>query len=225
MTMPIRRRLTHWLDRYRALSLRERGLIAATVLAATWGLWAVTLGDYLTAAEQRLAGSANGAEQRLKSALAERARLEAALARDPDEALLAERERLDAELREMNAALGDLLERFVAPERMPALLEDVIERHRGLTLTRLESLPAEPLDVAGEGADGAAAEPLWIYRHPMVMEFEGEYFDVLAYLDELERGPWRFGWRTLRYEVEDHPLARVTLEIETLSRERNWIGV
>ena len=52
MTMPIRRRLTHWLDRYRALSLRERGLIAATVLAATWGLWAVTLGDYLTAAEQ-----------------------------------------------------------------------------------------------------------------------------------------------------------------------------
>ena len=221
----LRDHLHQGLDRYRSLSLRERGLIAVTLLAATWGLWAVTLGDYLTAVEQRMAGSVDGVEQRLKSALAERARLQAALARDPDDALLAERERLDAELREMNAALGDLLERFVEPERMPALLEDVIARHRGLTLTRLESLPAEPLDVAGRRADGTAAEPLWIYRHPMVMEFEGGYFDVLAYLDELERGPWRFGWRALRYQVDDHPVARVTLEIETLSRERSWIGV
>jgi MSHA biogenesis protein MshJ len=217
--------LSRCLERYRALSLRERGLVAVTLLAATWGIWAVTLGDYLTTAERRMAGSVDGVEQRLRNALAERARLQAALARDPDQALLAERERLDSALREMNAALGGLLERFVEPERMPALLEDVIVRHRGLKLTRLEGLPAEPLDVAGEREDGQAAEPLWIYRHPMVMEFEGEYFDVLAYLDELERGPWRFGWRELRYEVEDYPLARVTLELETLSRERNWLGV
>jgi len=218
-------RLEPLLERYRGLSLRERALIAATLVVATWMLWAATLGGMLERFEARASGALGSAEQRIDQALAERARLQAALASNPDERLLRERERLDAELREMNASLGDLLGRFVDPERMPALLEDVIRRHEGLNLRRIESLPAEPLNVAEARPGAEPAEPLWIYRHPLRLEFEGAYFDVLAYLDELERGPWQFGWRELRYEVHQHPVARVTLEIETLSREKSWIGV
>lgn len=213
------------LERYQALSLRERALVALTGAALTWLVWAATLGDHLNASRQRAAGAVTGVEQRIAAALAERARLDAALAADPDEPLLRERERLDGQLRDMNASLGDLLNRFVDPERMPALLEDVIHRHEGLTLTRIESLPAEPMDVGGGQGDEEAHPPVRIYRHPLRLEFEGSYFEVMAYLNELERGPWQFGWRELRYLVAEHPVARVTLEIETLSREKSWIGV
>jgi len=219
------KRMDSLVQRYQAFSLRERALIAATLAAATWMLWAATLGGMLESSEARADGALTSTEQRIAQALAERSRLQAALAGNPDERLLRERERLDAELLKMNASLGNLLGRFVDPERMPALLEDVIRRHEGLTLRRIESLPAEPLNVAETPPGAEPAEPLWIYRHPLRLEFEGAYFEVLAYLDELERGPWQFGWRELRYEVREHPVARVTLEIETLSREKSWIGV
>jgi len=219
------KRIAPLVERYRGRSLRERALIAATLAAATWMLWAATLDGLLERSEARVSGALNSTEQRIAGALAEHSRLQAALAGNPDERLLRERERLDAELQKMNASLGNLLRRFVDPERMPALLEDVIRRHEGLTLRRIESLPAEPLNVAETPPGAEPVEPLWIYRHPLRLEFEGAYFEVLAYLDELERGPWQFGWRELRYEVHEHPIARVTLEIETLSREKNWIGV
>lgn len=212
-------------DRYRALNVRERALIAVTLLVVTWAGWAATLGGYLEDTERQAAGSVSSVDQQLAAALAERARLQTAAAADPNERLVRERERLDAKLAAMNASLGDLLGRFVEPERMPALLEDVIRHHQGLTLKRIESLPAEPMDVSGPKAAGEDSKPVWIYRHPLRLELEGRYFDVLAYLDELERGPWQFGWRQLDYQVEDYPRARVVLEIETLSREKGWIGV
>ncbi|MEQ8857030.1 MAG: hypothetical protein RIC56_00145 [Pseudomonadales bacterium] len=215
--------------RYRTLSVRERALVALTLLAVTWAVWTMTLGSYLDQTHTRLDGAVRSAGDRIDVALADRARLQEALATDPDERLERERDRLDAKLRQMNDALGGMLDRFVDPVRMPSLLEDVIRKHQGLTLTRIQSLPAEPMDLSGPALDevDATAErsPVWIYRHPMRLEFEGRYFDVLAYLDELERGPWQFGWRLLNYEVRDYPVAKVTLEIETLSREKNWIGV
>lgn len=214
------------LERYGSFSLRERALIAGTLLVVTWVLWAGTVGGYLDDSKTRLRGAVSSVDQRLDAARAERARLQAALAADPNARLRREQERLDARLRDMDRSLGDLLARFVDPERMPALLEDVILQHRGLTLTRMESLPAEPMDVSDPAAAAdAEATPVRIYRHPLRLEFEGGYFDVMAYLEELESGPWQFGWRHLHYEVRDHPVAKVTLEIETLSRDKNWIGV
>lgn len=237
MGSPLRDYRDGLLARYRALSVRERSLVAVTLLAATWGLWAVTLGDRQSAANRALEVSVVELEDRLAGARAELAQLESGVVTDPNERLRRERDRLDGKLRQMDASLGTLLDRFVAPERMPFLLEDVLLRHVGLTLVKIESLPAEPMDVSSlveaddagdEAGSGAAAdEPalLRIYRHPMRVEFQGGYFDVMAYLAQLEAGAWRFGWRRLDYRVADYPLATVTVEIETLSRERSWIGV
>lgn len=221
------------LHRYRALSVRERALVAVTLLAATWGVWQLTLGDGQRAANQALQVSVSELENRLQGARSELNQLERGAAVDPNERLRRERDRLDGKLRRMDASLGTLLDRFVAPERMPALLEDVMQRHAGLTLVRIESLPAEPMEVssaaptpADAAADPAASAPgMLIYRHPLRMEFQGGYFDVLAYLAQLEAGSWQFGWRRLDYRVADYPIATVTVEIETLSRERSWIGV
>jgi MSHA biogenesis protein MshJ len=211
--------------RYQAFSLRERALVALTLLAVTWGAWGATLGGYLDSSQAQLDGAVTAANQRIEGAVTERSRLQSAKASDPNALLIKERARLAAELAELGQSLGSLLDRFVDPNRMPALLEDVIRHHRGLTLTRIESLPAEPIDVSGPVRDGEKPSPVWIYRHPLRLELEGGYFDVLAYLAELEAGPWEFGWRHLSYQVRTHPVATVTLEIETLSREKSWIGV
>ncbi len=59
----------------------------------------------------------------------------------------------------------------------------------------------------------------------MRLEFEGNYFEVLDYLADLESSDWDLGWRMLDYAVIDYPTASVVIEIETLSRDRSWIGV
>lgn len=218
-------------DRYQGLGLRERALVAATALALTWALWAVTLGDWLDTRRQQAATAVSALDQRLLAAQAEAARLERLGAGDPNERLMRERETLDARLQALDVSLGSLLNRFVDPESMPVLLEDMIRAHGGLKLVRVQSLPAQPLELADEQHRGTPQQrseqemPLQIFRHPLRLEFEGGYFDVLGYLSELEQGPWGLGWRSLNYEVADYPTARITLEVETLSRDKNWIGV
>lgn len=225
MSKGIKGYLTPLYDRYQGFSLRERVLVSLSVMAVTWFVWAATLGGYLDTFQQEMDKAVAAFNQRIQSAATEQSRLQNQKASNPNALLQAERERLNAQLDHMSESLGTLLDRFVDPKKMPSLLEDVIKHHGGLTLVRMESLPAEAMDVSPPPAEGKQRSPVWIYRHPLRMEFKGAYFDVMAYLAELERGPWEFGWRRLDYEVTDYPMATITLEIETLSREKSWIGV
>jgi MSHA biogenesis protein MshJ len=221
--------------RYQALSVRERLLVALAVLGVTWLGWSVTVGAWAAGYATRTEAAATALDQRLELARAERARLAAAARHDPDAPLAAEVASLEDDLRRLEAALGATLERFVAPERMPQVLEDVVRQHSGVRLQRAQSLPVEPVALTrGNGApvtvaagaeDGAAAGALTVYRHPLRLELEGGYFELMSYLQALEQGPWRFGWRELDYAVRQHPRAQLTLELETLSRERRWIGI
>jgi MSHA biogenesis protein MshJ len=222
----ITKRLSLVYERYQGFNFRERVLIALAVLSLTWMIWEATLGGFLAESQESISRQVNVMYDKLQAAVQEQSALQTALTRDPNQRLAAERDRLDSELRSLNASIGSVLDRFVAPDRMPSLLEDVLRHHQGLKLKRMVSLPVEPVQLTDPEADTEeqAASPL-IFRHPLRMEFEGNYFEVLAYLNELEEGPWEFGWRQLNYKVSEYPLAEVTIEIETLSREKSWIGV
>ncbi len=54
---------------------------------------------------------------------------------------------------------------------------------------------------------------------------EGEYGDVLNYLQALEALPWRFRWKTLDLTTKQYPVNRVRLELSTLSMDKTWLGV
>ena len=222
----ITQRLLQVYERYQGFNFRERVLIALAVLSLTWMIWEATLGGFLAESQANISRQVNVMYDKLQVAVREQSALQTALTRDPNQRLAAERDRLDSELRNLNASIGSVLDRFVTPERMPSLLEDVLRHHQGLKLKRMISLPVEPVRLSdpNAGQEEQAASPL-IFRHPLRMVFEGNYFEVLAYLNELEQGPWEFGWRQLNYTVSEYPLAEVTIEIETLSREKSWIGV
>ncbi|MDZ7670264.1 MAG: hypothetical protein U5Q16_12895 [Gammaproteobacteria bacterium] len=215
-------------QRYQGLGLRERILVAAALLAVTWAVWSFAAGQPLGAYRQAQADAVALLEQRVQAARAEAERLQAAGGEDPDARLLRERERLEQRLQAMNLSLGTLLNRFVDPQTMPALVEDMIRGHEGVKLLRMQSLPAQAMELGLEPDAAVSLEqdaPQQIFRHPLQLEFEGSYFNVVSYLRELESGPWGLGWRSLRYEVHDYPRARVILQVETLSRDKSWIGV
>jgi MSHA biogenesis protein MshJ len=207
-------------QRYGALTLRERALIAASVIALVWLVWDWTVHRAIdrrfTAAQNEVASL----RERIVSEVAVAAQLQKDMENDPNRKLAEEEHALTDRVSGLDAQLESLVGGFVEPSMMPVLLEDVVTHHNGVTLTRVASLPVEPVRQQGSGDIVPG-----LYRHAMRVELHGSYFPIRDYLQELEDAPWRFSWRSLNYHVEQFPNATVVLDLETMSREKNWLGV
>jgi len=203
------------------LTLRERLLVVLSVLAVTWMVWDWTLerslGGAVTTAKQQLATT----RAQLATQLETQRLLVERQASDPNRALESEMRILETSIAENDTRLEKLVGKFVSPEEMTSVLEDVVTHHPDIQLTRVVSLPAEPVRIGGEKDAPVAG----LYRHALRVELTGAYFDLMRYLEDLEATDWRFGWRTLEYKVAEYPRAAVVLEIETLSRRSNLLGI
>jgi len=208
--------------KYEALSLRERGLVVLTVVAATWLLWDVTLADYLAKQAVNMERRIGVLRQEIVREVTLQETLQREKAKDPTGKLLQERSALQQQLSGIQGRLNILVGRFVDPRLMPTLLEDILAKHRDLKLLRLSAQPVKPMQI--DEQDATTVVP-GLYRHGMILEVSGEYFELLNYLQELEQSRWQFIWRRLDYEVAHFPVARVHVELETLSQDRNWLGV
>ncbi|HET6472460.1 MAG TPA: hypothetical protein VFG38_11510 [Pseudomonadales bacterium] len=207
------------ISRFEALSLRERVLVALSIVASIWTLWDWTLHQTLDRRAVAARSDVASLRQRIVSEQEVTEQLRRQLADDPNRRLADESRDLTEQIGAVDERLETLVGGFVEPSMMPVLLEDVVRHHRGVALKRVASLPVEPVrQESGEAVPG-------LYRHSMRVELRGSYFAVRDYLEELEKAPWRFAWRSLDYRVDGYPEAGVVIEVETMSRERNWLGV
>lgn len=225
-----------WRAKFDALIWRERLLVGATLISLVWMVWTYALQDYLTKERSQTISSITGAQAQLSAAVQEQRLLSGSDLQDPDMLLNQRKERLQAELHQLDLDLRHSIERFVPPSKMPQLLAELMKQHQGLTFKRVTRLATEPLEASlihkGTAEQeaivseeiSATGEPS-VYRHPIELEFEGSYFDVLAYLNTLENSSWRLNWRSFDYQVKTHPVARVTVQLDTLSRRKEWLGV
>lgn len=112
---------------------------------------------------------------------------------------------------------------------MAGVLRDMLSAEKGLVLTKLESLGAQPLFPRDEDEENAKTKKRTqqpeIFKHGVRIVFEGDYFKTLAYLRALEAMPWRLYWDNVEYFVTDYPKARVAITVHTLSLHEGWIGV
>jgi MSHA biogenesis protein MshJ len=118
---------------------------------------------------------------------------------------------------------------LVPANKMADMLESVLAGSKRLKLIELQSIAPLPilLNQPEEGEEvEEGEEPIaGLYRHGVTLVFEGNYFDIQRYLEELESLPWQFYWKKFDYLVGDYPTANVELEIYTLSTNKAFIGV
>jgi MSHA biogenesis protein MshJ len=224
------------MSRFDRLSLRERGLVAAAVLAIVIMLWTVAMWDPIAARQQALANELGSLQQTMVTTAET---LDANALNDPATLALKKEEQLRKELAGINSQLASQSAGLIPPERMVQVIQDVLARQHGVTLISLHNKPvttlarpkpaspaAEPLVTTpvSERAvmDAAASGP---YVHPVELVIEGSYLDILAYLHALEALDWRFYWKLLELKTVRHPTNRVRIEINTLSMDKDWIGV
>lgn len=223
----------HWWrqrrQRFDALARRERLLVitaaAAACLMAADALWLTPAFRAWTAAHRRQAALPG-----VLAKTAAEARRNAEVALVQERQLQAELAQLRHRLQDGEAAMREIDVNLVGPDRMLALLEQMLDGHGQLRVREMKSLPRTDLVAeaasAVPGPAGAAppARPA-LYRHGIELTLEGGFADLVRYLEALENMPQRLLWGAMRLKVEQHPTALLTLRVYTLSADRHWLEI
>ena len=170
--------------------------------------------------------------------------LENALQTDPDAALRQRVAERRGQIAQIDARLLSLQRTLVPPEKMAAMLEELVGQERHVRIVGLRNLPAAPLldktggdqTAAGVGNGvssasaastpslGGAAAPHHVFKHGVEVVVEGSYLDLLAYVARLEKQTWQVYWgRTVMTAAP--PKIQVALTLYTLSLDQAWLVV
>jgi MSHA biogenesis protein MshJ len=201
------------LARFDKLSLRERALVALAVLATLVGLWDVLFMQPLRSQRNALTQELSTYNETLGSS-------DQADQADPHRAAIMRLSDLQTQSQTLDAQLTSSAAGFVPAPKMVEVVHDVLSRQRGLKLISIRNMPMTSL--VPPAAEAQATAP---YVHPIELVIEGEYGDVLTYLQALEALPWRFRWKTLDLTTKQYPVNRVRIELSTLSMDKTWLGV
>jgi len=221
--------------RFAALEKRERLLIAAVVLV---GIPLIGYSLWIEPAQMR----ARNLSKQIEAKRAELTQLGLQVTtmqadrRDPD----APNKAALAEIDDRMATRAEELRRFdallISPERMPALLQVLLARHKGLTLTGLRTLSPTPLIPPPEKSEKTKSESGKeagkdtapdstgdnIYKHGIEVRIVGGYGELLGWLAELEASPHRLIWGEIKL-VAEWPRSELTLTLYTLSLDEKWL--
>ncbi len=114
------------------------------------------------------------------------------------------------------AALADAQAGLMAPRDMLRQLEAMLAAHPRLRVIGVQTQAPQPL--AANPGDAAG-----LYQHGLELRVEGRYLDLLAWLQALERAPYRVYWRELELKVGTDGVPVTRVAVFTLSREAAWL--
>ncbi len=213
-----------------ALSLRERVIVFITIAFALLFLISRFALEPQLARQRQLAaqGSQDQARTREIRMLIE-LKLKARES-DPDAIDRARLQALNSQYAQLQNSLMDMHKGLVPPQRMPALLEDILKRHGGLRLLALKTLPVVAInDQAGQKPAAVAGATIpaiaHIYKHGVEVTVQGSYPDMLRYMSELEAMQWQLFWGKTTLDAAEYPQATLTLTLHTLSLDKTWLNL
>lgn len=220
----LRQRYTQLAERIDTMTLRERGLIFFSVMAALYFLANSLVLTPVYKHNQQQEQTLNARHQQVQQ-LEEQ--IQHALNVDNNDAAAAQQLRLKAlrdQLAQHDPALAGANRSLVSPTEMVELVEQILLRNRALQVIHIENLPPELLEASTSGSVPAATNAAGIFRHGMQIELRGRYVDIVNYLHALESLPWKMYWGRFALSAEDYPNSRMTLVIYTLSPRPGWVG-
>jgi MSHA biogenesis protein MshJ len=236
----------HWLKlsgKIDALSLRERVIIFAMIAILAIVLFNALLLDPLFAKQKRLSQQVR-ADQELIEQLQSQMRQTLKDQQDPDAPNRARLKDVRQQLDLMHARLLEMEKGLVSPDRMPALLGDILKRDGRLKLVSLKTLPAASLTetssvdtattvekvalstgITSNKSEAIPSDANPVYRHGVEIVVQGAYLDMVQYMDALEGMPWQLFWSKARLQVKEYPVSTLTLTLYTLSLDKKWLNL
>ena len=205
------------------VSLREQFLILFCGLVVVIFTMYNFLLEPLLENSEKLQQNSTSAEKEITTLSEQVAKLSDKLKIDPNKPVLDRIAVMQMQIQNIADKLEAQTDNLVPANKMAGMLESVLSGSKGLKLIELQSIAPVPV-LLGLPEEGEAPKA-GLYRHGVTLVFEGKYFEIQRYLEELESLPWQFYWKKFDYLVDDYPAASVELEIYTISTNKAFIGV
>ena len=215
-------RLAQYRQRFDSQSLRERGLIAFSLIVVIgftwWNYYAAPMMKQteLLQTENRKLGD----EVKRTGAIVGniRQRIAAGVHQEKELQLAS----LGKELDEVEDQLRVKTVELIDPEKMFELMNQLIYRDSRLQLL---SLKRREVKSAIPSLNEDETEEPGIYRHVLEIELAGKYLDILKYMQTLESLDWKLLWDEIEIHSDEHPRVTVKVAISTLSTRKEWVGI
>ncbi len=218
--------------RFDALVKRERVLVFFAVLSAILGLaFALAIDPARIKAKElrvRITDHRSQLQALRVTGEALKRQLQHDVNADVRSRLTAARTQLDA----LELQIKGFHQTLIPAHSMAKVMSGMLEREATVQLISLRNIAAEPLTLDGQGKTRASEGERvkadqsqgFLYKHGIELVVEGGYFELLNYLSNLEKQPWRMLWAETSLTAE-YPKSRLRLKVYTLSLDPSWLSV
>ncbi|GIU23840.1 MSHA biogenesis protein MshJ [Shewanella schlegeliana] len=205
-------------EKFDVLSQRERVLVAAATLILAGVVFYLPLesaiNEYSKLSEQKRSIESENRISKQQIAL-----YEESLTKDPNTEYRQRLSNIEQQNKAIDEQLSSQMVDMVPADHMPTLLAGLLSKVKGIKLQSFTSIAPTPLLEVGE------EKKLNLYSHGIKLEFVGDYFSVLRFIEAVENMPNKLYWRSMDYRVDTYPKASVSLELYTLSINKDFISV
>lgn len=212
--------------RFDSFKVSERLLLLGAFLATVYLIWEFMLMQPLSRQVAIFEARERSAVQTIQSNEAELSVLSGLLARDPNAALNLELQGLRAQLQGVDQRLDHYAGALIGAKELPRVMHDMLQQAQPVHLLRVATLPKERVrtepSTTQEDDSKVQFNPdaLQLYRHGVRLEFESSFQSVFQLLKSLEQSDAQFYWDSFDYQVTNFPVAKVVLNVFTLSTDR-----
>jgi MSHA biogenesis protein MshJ len=215
MAIAIKARLQPWLERIDNLELRERILLLAAAVAVMFLLTDTLILQPTLKAQQVARQQIVDLEVKLNSLRQSAQLLTYQTDSDPTALRRQTRDQLTTELAELDTRIISQLGALVEPAQAAQVLEQLLSSHPGLKLTTLNAStePLKDMELKQQ------TEAPGLARYQLDMVVQGNYLDLLNYLQSLEAMPWKFFWQQVDFQATEYPHAETRLKLYTLGAQ------
>lgn len=211
--------LKRYVERIDNATLRERAFLFAAAALMLVFIVNAALIKPLRDTQRRLSADIAQRERELRTLQTELQRMALARGADPDAQNRKRASELRAEVAALDGKIASEQRRFTSPQRMRAVLEEMLERDKRLRLVDLKTLPVTDL----AASQGPAARR--VFRHGVELTLAGSYLDLHAYLATLEGLSTQLYWGRAEMSVTGYPVATLKLTVYTISFDQAWLVV
>lgn len=233
--MNILNQLYKWRFKIDRMSLRDRGMAFALTLLGIILLWYLTVYNLQSSSIKNYQASIKKELAIAKENDDKRMMIERLSSDNTVTKLLAKYQRLQEEMKGLDASLNRHKNRYVSDKELAAVLKSILEQTPGVKLIGFSNLgvadstssedkyvfPNKTPNVKFKRAAGVnnTNEDIEHIRYKLVLQ--GTYFAIFEYLRHLEASKWQLYWDKLNYTVEIYPEAIAVIEFYTLRPSLN----
>jgi MSHA biogenesis protein MshJ len=208
-----------------ARSERERLMILAALLALVWMLFEALLLTPMLQKQKLYRQEISAKQQQVVSLQAQQAATRQTSLVDPDAGNKDRLAELQQNMTRMDDDLRAAQRQLISPDRMPKVLESVLQKDRQVRLVALATLPVSGLMDGVAGSKELKTPVSGIYKHGFEVTLEGSYPDLMRYVTALEASPWGMLWGEISLQAGVYPLSSLKLTLYTLSLDQAWLSI